>query len=279
MPGGDFEQSQGFVNGKGHTIPHSAKMGAMVTSDNSGRRAPSERDLLPSALAFLDKMSNQVVAPGTVYHYTTFQGLAGIDSSRQLHATAIRYTNDSSEFMHARKLALDAIRQRTQSHTLGVANLWNQFLRIEVGPRYQGRMNALRQMMAGDRFVVCFSEEGNLLSQWRAYCPDGGVSIGFHASDIRATFGDPQMVDSMSGVSVSPLFARCEYRPDAQEEAIQALVRDAEAAFLSACEPLQLDPSEISPTSDGWNVMMNCHSIFSSSVAAIAPLVSCPINN
>jgi hypothetical protein len=34
-------------------------------------------------------------------------------------------------------------------------------------------------------YVASFSECGNLLSQWRAYCPSGGFSIGFDYSKLE----------------------------------------------------------------------------------------------
>jgi hypothetical protein len=35
-------------------------------------------------------------------------------------------------------------------------------------------------------YVCCFSQEGDLLSQWRAYCRDGGgVSLGFDPIELR----------------------------------------------------------------------------------------------
>lgn len=46
--------------------------------------------------------------------------------------------------------------------------------------------DSTEEMLLGDRrearddFVTCFSENGNLLSQWRGYCPYGGASICFY---------------------------------------------------------------------------------------------------
>lgn len=37
------------------------------------------------------------------------------------------------------------------------------------------------------RFVACFTANGNLLSQWRSYCPPAkGVSLGFNAGKVTA---------------------------------------------------------------------------------------------
>lgn len=38
----------------------------------------------------------------------------------------------------------------------------------------------LRKRWNPEVYVASFTEEGDLLSQWRGYCPKGGFSIGFH---------------------------------------------------------------------------------------------------
>jgi hypothetical protein len=54
-------------------------------------------------------------------------------------------------------------------------------------------------------FVACFSEDGDLLSQWRAYCPTGGVSIGFDKSQL------------MESLREQPFeLGKCVYDPNSQ---------------------------------------------------------------
>lgn len=33
--------------------------------------------------------------------------------------------------------------------------------------------------------IISFTANGDLLSQWRAYCPNGGISVGFRYNDLR----------------------------------------------------------------------------------------------
>ena len=65
-------------------------------------------------------------------------------------------------------------------------------------------------------FVVSFSEEENLLSQWRAYCPNGGYSIAFSLTHLRA-------VGNLQGFYVG----RCEYEDELKKAIIESLVDTA----------------------------------------------------
>jgi hypothetical protein len=112
------------------------------------------------------------VVPILLYHYTTLNGLIGIIENREIWATNIFYLNDLSEFLYATSVAENLLR------SVSVAF-------IEAGMLEKIRAELLRWSEQDDpihrteTYVSCFSEEGDLLSQWRGYCPSGGVSIGF----------------------------------------------------------------------------------------------------
>ena len=76
-------------------------------------------------------------------------------------------------------------------------------------------------------FVACFSEKPDLLSQWRAYCPNGnGYSIGF---------GYDQLTDQMN---VQQFFlAPCIYDVIEQEKLIRELVDEAFKEALQGAKP------------------------------------------
>lgn len=42
------------------------------------------------------------------------------------------------------------------------------------------------QRAPANLYVCCFSKEGSLLSQWRGYAPNGGLSIGFDSDVLKA---------------------------------------------------------------------------------------------
>lgn len=117
--------------------------------------------------------------PTILYHYTDARGLLGIIQKQEVWASHIRYLNDSEEFDYAVNLAQGVIRGRAEA----TANQKEK----EVLTALSTRLSPGRMV---DVFVASFSEDGDLLSQWRGYCPNGaGYSIGFVARDLRSEAG------------------------------------------------------------------------------------------
>lgn len=114
--------------------------------------------------------------PEVLYHYTSQAGLMGIVESKSIWATKLQYLSDAAEFAYAIGLLESEVRQRESKSEGRVRNLLQQ-----VSERLKG--------IASINIFVCgFSEDGNLLSQWRAYCPPGsGYSIGFHSAALRSS--------------------------------------------------------------------------------------------
>jgi len=108
-----------------------------------------------------------------LYHYTSAEGLLGILGSRALWATDIRFLNDSAEFHFFRDILVLHARRRAR-------RLRNEHARRTV----ERGIDKVASGMIG-AYVVSFSEQGNVLSQWRAYAPRDGVSIGFHRAALQ----------------------------------------------------------------------------------------------
>ncbi|NWL13331.1 hypothetical protein DM793_18865 [Paenarthrobacter nitroguajacolicus] len=111
--------------------------------------------------------------PRVLYHYTTVAGLSGIISSKSFWASSVRYMNDASETTYA-----EALIHRVVSKKLAAsAYPWI----LERIPIREGFANPYEFGLSP--FIVCFCEDPDLLSQWRAYgVGTAGVSIGI---DIR----------------------------------------------------------------------------------------------
>lgn len=112
--------------------------------------------------------------PTTLFHYTTPIGLLEISTSRKIWATDIRYFNDPKEFQHALDITHSIIEDFYKvnddpKRLEGLDYDFIEYLRINLGKKWNPEV-----------YVVSFTEEGDLLSQWRGYCPKGGFSIGFH---------------------------------------------------------------------------------------------------
>jgi hypothetical protein len=72
-------------------------------------------------------------------------------------------------------------------------------------------------------FIISFSENGDLLSQWRGYCSDGGYSIGFdyEAFSKLLSAKKPVMTDN-----IDVELGKCVYKPNEHEEIIAEILTD-----------------------------------------------------
>jgi hypothetical protein len=140
--------------------------------------------------------------PDVLYHYTSLAGLDGITTSRSVWATAAQYMNDSKELTLALEIAHRQLDGAYHGESIEGKKRLLEYLRD--------------QLQRMEHFEVCIfalSSRGDLLSQWRGYCPpNGGYSIGFAAEDMR-------MVVATQGAFLAP----CIYDIDVHE----VLVKDA----------------------------------------------------
>lgn len=113
-----------------------------------------------------------------IYHYTNFTGLYGIVANKCLWCTSIRFLNDKSEFEHAFSIAKEIIYSNTlKKRSKSELDKMKDYIEHPHRMFYFERDDT--------HFIVSFSDEPNLLSQWRAYCRDGGVSIGFDYETLK----------------------------------------------------------------------------------------------
>jgi hypothetical protein len=120
--------------------------------------------------AYICNMSiptNQIL-DGTpqLYHYTSPVGLAGMLEYRKLWFSQFAYSNDESEYSYAINLITSVL----EEYGLGKEAIYN-FPTEDKIPLV---------------FTFSLSEKGDLLSQWRGYCPDGGYSISFDTQQLNA---------------------------------------------------------------------------------------------
>lgn len=147
--------------------------------------------------------------PSVLYHYTSAAGLQGILSpswpsdlfvpptgggSALLHATDVRYMNDSVELRFGADLMINRLHADAAKHDDDFTEVLNR-LAEQLEPDLFGQ--ATQHLRA---FAACFCDNGDLLSQWRGYSGGvGGFAIGFptevlanHAlSIIGRPFGGP----------------------------------------------------------------------------------------
>jgi hypothetical protein len=144
------------------------------------------------------------LVPDLLFHYTTATGLMGIVEKNQLWATSLEYMNDASELTLAIEKVVPLLRARGLE---GLANNITPGL-MALDPDYLQRITVC---------AVCFSTEGDLLSQWRAYGASGsGYALGFRGPQLA-------QVAQRKGWQL----AKCLYKDDEHEQALSALVDKA----------------------------------------------------
>ena len=145
-----------------------------------------------------------------VYHYTTTEGFKGIVESQELWATSIYHLNDWTEFDHGRDAFIKSAKALLKSEEVAdaAAQLLSYF------------HNAHPPL-----FVCSFSaaEDGDDLTQWRAYSPKGGYAIGFPIAELN-TYG------GMLGFDLLP----CEYDTIGTSQFVEGIAKIMEQIFEMA---------------------------------------------
>ena len=141
-----------------------------------------------------------------IVHYTSLPAFLEIVRTKTLWASKIQYLNDEQDFRYAGEITkqyIDSIKKNLDPSE-------GAFLEL-ISRRLSGLKNV-------NVYVASFSEQDDLLSQWRGYCQPGkGINIGF-------TFDDLEEPLSRQPFSLMP----CVY--DGREQA--RIVRELVGQFL-----------------------------------------------
>src|SRR3990172_10406137 len=151
--------------------------------------------------------------PEILYHYTTHTGFLGIAKSKILWCTSIIYLNDGKEYLHANELLVERLEYR-----IHCAN--NKQHRTDEADFLKKLQTGLDRIGIVMFFVGSFSENGDLLSQWRGYSRGGdGISLGFDSNRLK-NLADKQGFQ----------LVKCVYEPDEKraivDEFIDNYIRD-----------------------------------------------------
>lgn len=139
-----------------------------------------------------------------IYHYSDANALRSIIENKELWLTGHEYMNDVQEFDDGFQLLKVKIREYFVS-----ANIASHVQAI-----IEHIISRLETTLA---FSCSFSNEPDLLSQWRSYCPeDGGFSIGFDQKTLSNSVSFPGSSSNMRN------FENCIYEPE--EKLRQALL-------------------------------------------------------
>lgn len=147
--------------------------------------------------------------PKILYHYTSQAGLLGILREKTIWATNIRYLSDAKEFAYTIELALAMLGKVKGDIESDLSRL------IRSLPESS-------DITAG--FVVSFSSQNDLLSQWRGYCPrNGGFTIGFDSERLMKLAEEQDFA-----------LSRCIYESEEQDGLIRKCIQLAASSMNGA---------------------------------------------
>jgi hypothetical protein len=178
--------------------------------EKGAERGMSPSEYVNGRLSELDdKLALQQILvnslPARLFHYTDAAGLKGILQSERLFATDLRFMNDSGELFYARNLISEVTSTELSSQPEPLSKIFHQVFEL------------LEVVAVHAFYAACFCEEGDVLSQWRAYGNGGGgYAIGFDTAALISNLMDPK------GWSI---FRKVDYDPDSQRERIRSILQ------------------------------------------------------
>jgi hypothetical protein len=173
--------------------------------------------------------------PEQIYHYGRAEGLLSILASQCFWATEAHYLNDASELHYSNGI----VRETVGTMTTGAAS-------AAVRRFLAGLLPSTSEIGGRAVYTVSFSEDGDILSQWRAYAGTTGYAIG-----LATQWWDlPEAPGESLGRWPGPLRLRkVVYAEEEQRQMIQSLLEPAcmtlaqaaeefgEARTIEVCEP------------------------------------------
>jgi hypothetical protein len=126
-----------------------------------------------------------VSPPPRLYHYTSFAGLLGILKEKALWASSVHHLSDALEVSFALEQFNKVAIGRELGNPLGLEQYFVIGLRNVLNDLQGPIQRVGKDMNLIYTYVSSFCEEGDRLSQWRAYSPPGGgVCLGFDAQKL-----------------------------------------------------------------------------------------------
>jgi len=160
-----------------------------------------------------------------LYHYTSNEAFLSIIEGKKLHLSSLNLSNDSQEGVYFFERLKDILFKKLRCKDL------------------EGYEYYLKNFCEDEGAVgFCFSEEGDLLSQWRAYAVDAsGISIGFNKERLEELISNN--TDEFKGLQLTKIIYSESIEENVPIEKIEQMVRLHELELeenLSELEPNEL---------------------------------------
>jgi len=151
----------------------------------------SDGDRLLPEIELLTAEASDDDLPDVLYQYTDINGLRGIYDGGQLWATSSMFLNDTTELKLGLAMTRDyliTILQRLQQAETPPVDMATDSVEVRQ------MLHAIEEFENySDCFVACLTEQGDQLSQWRGYAPDG-YCVGLATDKLRAALTEDQII-------------------------------------------------------------------------------------
>lgn len=115
------------------------------------------------------------------YHYCGLDTLMAIVSNKCLRLCDLRKTNDHLERKWILEILENSLIQAFEENEININLKEDYWYDKESNNHLSFLVHMLKCYVDRSSYITCFSKDGDLLSQWRAYGDNGkGVSIGFN---------------------------------------------------------------------------------------------------
>lgn len=119
-----------------------------------------------------------------IYHYTDITGFRGIIQNQEFWMSNINFMNDKEEFLNGIYICHEIISALMSSIShVPESDIAKEYL--EEIQKVLENSEKSDNISHKDIYAMSFCREGDLLSQWRGYGKENGISIGFHAKELE----------------------------------------------------------------------------------------------
>jgi hypothetical protein len=153
----------------------------------------------------MSEQSEHIPVPEILYHYTGGDTARSILTNQEFWATEAHFLNDPTEVHQALNFAIEELGRlhnhynaevqknedrfnQTSGWQVNNDDVSKELRRINIGTSLT--THTMHFLISGfvSSYKVCIvslSTEGDSLSQWRAYCPNGGFALGFSGQKLN----------------------------------------------------------------------------------------------
>lgn len=160
----------------------------------------------------------------TLYHYCPTETFFKILESKELWFSDITKSNDSSEIAHAMRILKDYLSKKD----------------CKIDPYGSNKLyfNEIKKASSHYRYYCCsLAEDGDLLSQWRGYAPNGGVSLGFDLEGLQTYVSSIKVAGEKPAITSKVYYKEIEFISEVLERIDFSKKYSGEYAFIQETVP------------------------------------------